>query len=237
MSQSKLKIVIVGDSTAATYDAARAPEMGWGQTFGRFFAESVAVKNHAYPGRSSKSFIDEGRLARALDDLAPGDWLFIQFGHNDAKKEDPARYTEPETTYKEHLAVYIRSARERGANPLLLTPIERRHFNAAGTIEPTHGAYPQAMIELGEAMHTPVIDITEKSRALFERLGPEPTKELFLWLKPGEHPNYPQGVEDNTHFQERGAVEIGKLVIEGLKEIDSPLVAHLAPGWASVIGG
>ncbi len=228
MSETKLSIVIVGDSTAATYGASRAPEMGWGQAFHRFFTASVAVKNHAYPGRSSKSFIDEGRLARALEDLGPGDWLFIQFGHNDAKKEDPARYTEPRTTYKEYLSVYVRSARERGANPLLLTPVERRHFGPDGKIEPSHGEYPQAMIELGEATGTPVIDITKKSRELFERLGPERTKELFLWLKPGEHANFPDGVEDNTHFKERGAVEIGRLVVEGLKEIGSPLVAYLA---------
>lgn len=227
MNETQVNIVIVGDSTAASYDASRAPQMGWGQTFDRFFTSAVAVKNHAYPGRSSKSFIDEGRLERALSDLRPGDWLFIQFGHNDQKVQDPTRYTEPHTTYKEHLAVYVRSARERGAHPLFLTPIERRHFGPDGKIEPSHGEYPQAMIELAQAMEAPVIDITRKSRELFEHLGPEETKALFLWLKPGEHPNFPEGVEDNTHFQERGAVEVGRLVVEGLKEIGSPLVAYL----------
>lgn len=221
---SKRRIVIVGDSTASSYEAHAAPRAGWGQTFRQFFTEEVEVKNHASSGRSTKSFIEEGRMEAALNELRANDFLLIQFGHNDEKKEDPTRYTEPYTTYKENLGRFVQGARERGAYPVLLTSIERRDFDPAGKIQSSHGEYPKAMLELSRELNVPCIDITSKSQELFNRLGEEKTKDLFLWLEPGENSNYPEGVKDNTHFKETGAIEIGKLVIEGLEEMGHPLV-------------
>lgn len=212
-----ISVYIAGDSTACNYTEDRAPRMGWGQAIGRLFKEGVVVKNHASSGRSSKSFINEGRLDIILAEIKAGDYLFIQFGHND-QKEDEERRTEPYTTYKEYLTRYIEGAREKGANPVLLTPISRRSFNSDGTIADTHGEYPKAMKELAEELKVPLIDMTEKTKKLFEKLGEEETKQIFLWLKPGEHVNYPDGIKDNTHLQERGAVEVAKLVLEGIKE-------------------
>lgn len=226
-ANSPTTIVIVGDSTASDYDSSRAPRTGWGQTFNQFFTEQVVVKNHAASGRSSKSFISEGRMTRALADLKEGDYLMIQFGHNDSKKDDPTRYTEPFTTYKEHLTLYIEGAREKGATPILLSPIERRGFNSNGTVKASHGKYPEAMKELATELDVLFIDITAKSQALFRELGPDATKNIFLWLNSGEHPNYPTGVQDNTHLQTEGALAINQLVIDGLRELNHSLTNYL----------
>ncbi len=219
----KTGIFIIGDSTACNYDASLAPRMGWGQVFDRFFDDNIEVFNYAASGRSSKSFWDEGRFAAFANEIESGDYLFIQFGHNDEKSEDPSRYTAPYTTYKQYLARYISQCRQRGGHPVLLTPVNRRKYNSDGTIKQTHGEYPAAMIELGREENVPVIDITQKSQVLFESLGPEGTKELFLHLSPGESPNYPNGIEDNTHFKEKGAEEVSKLVLEGIKENNLPI--------------
>lgn len=224
----KTSIFIIGDSTACNYDKSLAPRMGWGQVFDRFFdGNNIDIYNYALSGRSSKSFWDEGSFAAFQYEIKNGDYLFIQFGHNDEKSEDPSRYTAPYTTYKQYLLRYIDRCRSRGGNPVLLTPVNRRKFNSDGTLRLTHGEYPAAMIELGREQNVPVIDITQKSQELFESLGPNGTKELFLHLSPGESPNYPNGIEDNTHFKENGAEEISKLVLEGIKENNLPIAAFI----------
>jgi lysophospholipase L1-like esterase len=222
-----IAVYLAGDSTMASYPANRAPLTGWGQVFQRFFTDAVMVKNHAVSGRSSKSFIDEGRLDAILRQIQPGDYLLIQFAHNDEKATDPKRYTEPQTTFKAYLIQYVEGARAKGAHPVLITPMHRRGFSSDGSIRFSHGDYPQAILELAAEMQVPVIDLHQKSQVLFERLGPVGTKQVFLWLEKGEHPNYPDGKEDNTHFSEYGAVEIAKLVAEGLKEANLPLADHL----------
>lgn len=223
-SDGKTSIFIIGDSTACNYDANLAPRMGWGQVFNRFFDNNTAIYNHAASGRSSKSFWDEGRFAAFANEIENGDYLFIQFGHNDEKSEDPSRYTRPYTTYKQYLSRYIDACRSRGGNPVLLTPVNRRKFDSNGALIPTHGEYPAAMIELGKEKNVPVIDITQKSKILFEAYGPEGTKQLFLHLSPWESPNYPSGVADNTHFKEKGAVEVSKLVLKGIEENNLPIL-------------
>ncbi|NLW55509.1 MAG: rhamnogalacturonan acetylesterase [Firmicutes bacterium] len=225
-TEPSLRLFIVGDSTASNYPPSAAPRAGWGQVLQGFLNDRVAVVNAAASGRSSKSFIAEQRLEKVLNSLAPGDYLFIQFGHNDAKP-DVERHTDPFTTYQEYLSIYINGAREKGAIPILLTPVNRRNFDANGKLKLTHGDYPAAMIQLGEKLNVPVIDLGAKSQVLFEEWGEEGTKQLFLWLKPGEHPNYPEGVEDNTHFCETGAREVAKLVVEGIRELALPLAAYL----------
>ena len=221
-----ITVYLAGDSTVASYAANRAPLTGWGQVLQRFFTDAVTVKNHAVSGRSSKSFIDEGRLDAILRQIQPGDYLLVQFAHNDEKADDPNRYTEPRTTFKTYLRQYIEGARAKGAHPVLITPMHRRQFLPDGTIRFSHGAYPQAILELGAQMQVPVIDLHRKSQVLFEKLGPEGTKRIFLWLEKGEHPNYPDGKEDNTHFSEYGRSNL-RLVVEGIKEANLPLAEHL----------
>ncbi len=216
-----LTLHIAGDSTACDYEPARAPRTGWGQVLGEYFKSSVRIDNAAISGRSSKSFIDEGAWAALRQRLAPGDYVFIQFGHND-EKPDEDRHTDAKTTYKEYLLRYIDETRAAGAHPLLLTPVNRRKFSG-GRLVMSHGDYPGAMRELGEASGTPVIDLTEKTRLLFERLGEAGTRQLFMNLEPGESPNYPDGEADDTHFSRAGAEEVAKLVAAGISELHLPL--------------
>ncbi|MGW7056581.1 rhamnogalacturonan acetylesterase [Streptomyces sp. NPDC054887] len=210
-------VYIAGDSTAADKYRSEAPESGWGTALPFFLHEHLRVSNHAVNGRSSKSFIDEGRLTPILDAVRPGDFLLVQFGHNDQKRADPARYTEPWTSYREHLLQYVTGARARGALPVLLTSVERRRFDAAGTALPTHGEYPEAVRALAAERDVPLLDIAALSLALWQKLGPEASKEYFHWLAPGESPNYPDGVSDNTHFHPPGAIEVARMTARALK--------------------
>lgn len=209
-------VFITGDSTASTYVSSLAPRAGWGQALPVFLTSGAVAVNAAQSGASSKSFADQGRLDSVLAQLKRGDYLLISFGHNDEKKEDPARYTEPSTTYKSYLSQYVDRSRAKGAKPVLVTSVERRRFTSAGTISPTHGAYPAAMRQLAAAKGVPLVDLTASSTALFNRAGVEGTKKYFLHLKAG-HPNYPDGVEDNTHFQATGAIEVARLVATALR--------------------
>jgi lysophospholipase L1-like esterase len=209
-------VYIAGDSTASTYVSSQAPRAGWGQALPVFLTSSAAVVNVAKSGASSKSFIDQGWLDHILAGIKRGDCLLISFGHNDEKIDDPTRYTEPSTTYKRYLAQYIDKSRAKGAFPVLVTSVERRHFNSAGVISPSHGAYPAAMRELAAAKGVPLIDLTASSTALWNRVGVEGTKRYFMILKAGQYPNYPNGSQDNTHFQAFGAIEVARLVATAL---------------------
>lgn len=221
-----ITVFLAGDSTVSDYTQEKAPMMGWGQRLGDLFGEGVAIHNAAKGGRSSKSFIDEERLAAIASEIGPGDYLLIQFGHNDEKK-DAARHTEPYGSYQQYLRQYIQVARDAGATPVLVTSTERRQFEADGRLKDTHGEYPAAMADLAKQEQVVLIDLRAKSRALLESLGDEPSKRLFVWLAPGEHPNYPDGASDNTHFSEYGAEAMAKLVAEGLRETGLPLAAEL----------
>lgn len=215
--EKKIKVFIAGDSTAATKTADKKPETGWGERIAELFSNNVEFVNFALNGRSSKSFIAEGHLHRIADLISSGDFLFIQFGHND-EKPDLELYTDAFTTYKSYLKKYIEVAKNANATPVLLTSIQRRNFNDDGTIQDTHGDYPIAMRELAMESNVTLIDMGEKSRILFNTLGPEKTKEIFLWVAPNESTNYPEGVQDNTHFSENGAKVIASLVVEGIIE-------------------
>jgi lysophospholipase L1-like esterase len=213
----KVKVFIAGDSTAATKLAEKKPETGWGEIIPSFFSEEVEFVNCAVNGRSTKSFIDQGRLEEIAKAISSGDLLFIEFGHND-EKEDEERHTDPFTTYKANLTKYIEVARNASAHPVLLTSIQRRFFDENGKIQDTHGDYLVAMRELAKELNVPLIDMSKKSILFFEELGPEKTKEIFLWVKAGENPNYPDGVQDDTHFCEKGAAAMANLVVEGIIE-------------------
>jgi pectinesterase len=211
-------VYVTGDSTASTYASSLAPRAGWGQALPVFLTAGTVAVNAAQSGASSKSFVDQGRLDSVLSQLKRADYLLISFGHNDEKKEDPARYTEPSTTYQSYLSQFIDKGRAKGAKPVLVTSVERRRSTSAGTISPSHGAYPAAMRQLAAAKGVPLVDLTASSTTLFSRVGVEGTKKYFLHLKAGQSPNYPSGVEDNTHFQASGAIEVARLVATALHD-------------------
>lgn len=222
-----LTLFIAGDSTVTDQKQGGAPYAGWGQMLPARFKHDVCVNNYAVSGRSSKSFIDEGRLAVIADQIKAGDFLCIQFGHND-EKHDPARGTEPFTTFKEYLLQYIEVARTKGATPILITPVSRRYFDADGVLIDTHGDYIVAIKELATEQQIPLIDLAQQTKVLFESLGEEQSKSLFVWLHPGEYLNFPDGMEDNTHFQEQGAIEVAGLVAESIRALAiQPLVMYL----------
>lgn len=200
-------LYIAGDSTAAQKYTDAAPETGWGMALPFFLHKDVTVANHAVNGRSTKSFLDEGRLTAILDVIRPGDLLLIQFGHNDQKATDPTRYTEPWTTYQENLSRYVDGARQRGALPVLATSVERRRFDAEGTAVRTHGEYPAAMRQVAREEGVALLDVQELSLALWQELGPETTKTYFNWTATEQ---------DNTHFNPPGAIAVARLVATGL---------------------
>jgi pectinesterase len=207
-----VKVYVAGDSTASTYVTSYHPRAGWGQALQLFLTPNATVVNVAKSGASSKSFIDLGRLDHILGLIKSGDYLLISFGHNDEKTDDPTRYTIPATTYKSYLSQYVDKAKAKGAIPVLITPVERRRFSSAGVATTSHGAYPAAMRELATAKNVPLIDLSASSLALWNKLGVEGTKSHFLILAAGKSANYPSGVEDNTHFQAHGAIEVARLI-------------------------
>lgn len=223
----KIRVFLAGDSTVATCPEHEAPMAGWGQMFQSFFNNDVQIHNRAMGGRSSNSFIEEGRLRDILDEIGQGDYLFIQFGHNDQKSYG----TEPFSSYPVYLTQYITGAREAGAIPVLITSVHRRKFSNDGTLQNTLGDYPKAMMELAKREDVPLIDLWSKTKNLYESLGPEQSKSLFTWFVPGEQSNYPNGIQDDTHFCQEGAKRVGELVIDGIKELNLPLADHINISW------
>jgi len=214
---NKITIFIAGDSTAAIKQADKRPETGWGEKFQHFFTDSVLIDNRAVNGRSTKSFIEEGRLAEIKRVIQPGDYLFIQFGHND-QKPDPDRGTNPYGDYQDNLSAFVRAARESDAYPVLLTSVARRKFIENQMVEKSVGEYPDAMKYFAKKHHIPLLDIYDKSRKLLNDFGKEQSKNYFLHLSPNESSNYPDGISDDTHFNEDGALAIARLVKEALIE-------------------
>ena len=207
-------IFIIGDSTV---EDNKPPFRGWGWALPEHVREGVTVRNHALSGRSSRSFREEGLFEPIERDLAAGDMLLIQFGHNDEK--DDERHTDPDSTFPEQLWRYCEFALSRGAMPVLLTPVSRRFFVGDGNMLYTHGEYPRAIRELAEEKRVPLCDLKRDSRALFLELGPEKTAELFVRLAPGENPDFPDGHDDKTHFNATGAAVIAELVARELRQI------------------
>lgn len=214
-----ITIHAIGDSTMANKpDPDNNPERGWMQVFPNFLTDSVTVKNHAVNGRSTRSFIDEKRWDSVVDQLKNGDYVFIQFGHNDQKENDPKRYTNPHTAYRQNLMRFIKDSRDRGAIPVLFTSIVRRNFNEQGVLIDTHGAYPLEVRLVAQEYNVPLIDLQYLTEKLEESYGVEGSKRLHLHYQPNEIPYYPAGKEDDTHLSVLGASEVAKLVIEVLKQ-------------------
>lgn len=207
-------IYIIGDSTV---DDNKPPFRGWGWALPDFVREGVTVKNHAISGRSSRSFWEQGRFEPIEKSLAEGDMLLIQFGHNDEKNDE--RRTEPDSTFPEHLWRYCEAALAHGALPVLITPVCRRYFLGDGDLLYTHGEYPRAIRKLAAEKNVPLCDLKQASRELFLEQGPEKTAEMFVRLAPGENPDFPNGHDDQTHFNAEGATVIAGLVARELRKI------------------
>ena len=197
-----MRIFVCGDSTAASYKPAETRMVGWGQLLGDFLP-GVTVVNLSMAGRSTKTFLAEGRLEPA-GQADPGDLVLIQFAHNDENEKKPERYTAPWTEFSENLRIFIRFAREHGAAPVLLTPICMRVWQD-GKLQPTHGEYPAAMRSVAEEMNVPLIDLYTESFRIVEEMGEEGSKALFMHFAPGEYPAYPDGSQDNAHTKRAGA--------------------------------
>ena len=222
----KIKIYLIGDSTMSVKDRKAYPETGWGMPFVNFFNQDIEVDNRAQNGRSTKSFLTENRWQPVVDSLRAGDYVFVQFGHNDEAKTKAERYT-PVEDYKVNLLKFITETRNKKANPVLLTPVSRRKFDALGKAIETHAEYSEAVRTVAKAQNVPLIDLDQKSMELYQKFGEGNSKLLFLQLEPGIHPNYPDGKTDNTHFNELGAREIAQLVLREIRLLNLGLVDHI----------
>ena len=236
-----VRVFMVGDSTMANKDTTGGKqERGWGMVLSEYFNDEVVISNHAVNGRSTKSFIDEGRWQKVLDELQPGDYVIIQFGHNDEKKNDPKRYTEVGGSFDDNLRRYVNEAKAKGANPILLNCVARRNFSAptgkviddeglrdkafeggddlkggGDTLIDTHGAYREVPRAIAKELGVPFIDANKVTSDLEQGLGAEGSKKLHMIYSPGECPAYPKGRQDNTHYNQIGArIVAGLLAIE-----------------------
>jgi lysophospholipase L1-like esterase len=189
----------------------------------------VRVINHAKNGRSTRTFIEEGRWQALLDGLHAGDWVLIQFGHNDQSVEKPDRYT-PLADYERNLARFVADVRARDATPILLTPVSRRRFDEDGRVQDSHGEYPGRVRALAAREGVALIDLERRSQALLQEAGVDGSRRLFLQLAPGEHPNYSNGVTDNTHFSPAGAQRIAIEFASALHGSDLALAKRLRDG-------
>jgi len=219
----KVSIFLIGDSTMSNKLAGDEPEKGWGQLFPEYFNDQVLIENHAKNGRSTKSFINEGLWKKVLDRIKPGDFVLIQFGHNDSKASDSTRYAEANITYKNNLINYILETRNKGGIPVLITPVNRRKFDEHGNFVDQHGDYPKVVREVAAELNVHLIDLHESSLKLFSELGADESKKLFLYVKPGFYTKYPDGKEDDTHFNEYGARIVAELVVEEIKKMNTHL--------------
>lgn len=237
-SDRVITVYMIGDSTMAnkSLDAGNQ-ERGWGHVLGGYFTEDVRVENHAVNGRSSKSFIDEGRWDAVVNKIRPGDYVFIQFGHND-EKADPKRHTDPGTTFDENLRKFVRETRAKGGIPVLFNSIVRRNFGAnpqavaaddvrseqsddiveGDTLVDTHGKYLDSPRNVAREMGVTFIDLNKATKELVESMGVEGSKELFMWIPKGVSPACPKGRQDNTHLNVYGARKVAKLAVQAIEK-------------------
>jgi fibronectin type 3 domain-containing protein len=216
-------VFVTGDSTVQTYDPYWAPQAGWGQMIERFLSDDVTVDNHAIGGRSSKNFISQGRLDTVLNQIRPGDYLYVQFGHNDNSYGVDDRWAGP-GDYAYYLQSFIDGAVQRGAQPIVVTPVSRRSFDeTTGKFNVSFPEYVQAATDVAAANDVPLVDLSASSRAYLDEVGPEAAKSVFLHVPAGVYPNRPNGTTDDTHFQEYGAIQMARLVAQDTAALDVPL--------------
>ncbi len=219
-------LFLAGDSTMAEKLAEKRPETGWGEALQQYFTEGVKVDNRARNGRSTRTFITEGLWQSITDSMRAGDFVLIQFGHNDESKDKTDRYTPPDD-FRKNLTRMVADTRARGATPILLTPVRRRRFDKDGKLYDTHGEYPDLVKRVAADEHVALIDMHAESALVLEAFGPEPSRQLFLQLKPKENANYPDGIEDNTHFSPGGAGVMAFIAVEAMKRAKLDVVKYL----------
>jgi lysophospholipase L1-like esterase len=232
-------IYLIGDSTVTdysledNYQTKRFPLVGWGQVFQPFFqkdslrlvknilgnAKEVKIDDRAKGGRSTRTFFQEGRWAEVYKSLQKGDVVMMQFGHNDASVEKTERYVDIQG-YKEFLRLFVNQTREKGATPIVMTPVARNYPWKEGKLTNVHGEYPQAAKNVAKELNVKVIDLNELSMAFFTSEGQDfVTKTYFMNFEAGLYEAYPNGQKDNTHFQTKGAVEVARLVFNEMKKL------------------
>lgn len=235
-----ITLFIIGDSTAANKDiSGDKQERGWGMVLQGFFTDKVVVENHAKNGRSSKSFIDEGRWQQVLDRIQPGDYVFIQFGHNDEKPQE-ARHTDPGTTFDANLRKFVNETKEKGGIPVLLNAVVRRNFYLkpekqeddellrdtkftgekvnSDTLVDTHGDYRWSPRNVAAETGCVFINANQITHDIEQSLGVEGSRKLHMWFQPGEHPSMPNGRQDNTHYNIHGAHVVASAIANAIKE-------------------
>jgi lysophospholipase L1-like esterase len=223
--KKKITVWLIGDSTMSKKDVKAYPEHGWGMPFVYFFDSTVTVDNRAQNGRSTRTFMEENRWVPVVADMQEGDYVFVQFGHNDEIKTKRSYTTEAQ--FKANLVKYISDTRSKKAMPVLLTPVARRNFDSTGHIVGTHDVYAQIVRDVAKENNVPLIDLDKEGQVLMQQWGIDKSKLLFNHLAPDEHPNYPKGKEDNTHFNELGARMIAQIVLKDIKSLNLELAERV----------
>jgi len=219
------RLHLVGDSTMADKVNLAYPERGWGQLLPEFMLPELSIINHAANGRSTLRFLNEGRWQLLVSELQQGDYVLIQFGHNDQKQDDPSRYAAVDSTYPQLLSRFIAEVRAKAANPMLATPICRRSFAATGALENNLAGYAQAMREVAAKEQVPLFDLNAQSCAALQQFGPAASQAYFIQVPAGLYQKFPQGKTDNTHLNTQGASWIAQLFVRDLKKQQHPLAA------------
>jgi lysophospholipase L1-like esterase len=221
----KTTVWLIGDSTMANKEIKAYPETGWGMPFSNFFDSTIVVDNRAKNGRSTQSFINEKLWQPVVDNMAAGDYVFVQFGHND---EVPTKKTyTTEEQFRNNLVRYVNETRAKKAFPVLITPVARRKFDSSGHVVGTHEVYSEIVRSVAAQLQVPLIDLDKKSQALLQQFGPENSMLVYNHLQPGEHPNYPEGKADDTHFSELGARKMAEIVLQEIRNLKLPLANHI----------
>jgi lysophospholipase L1-like esterase len=220
-------VFLAGNSTVVDQD--NEPWCGWGQMLPRFLKPAIAVANYAESGEAGNSFISAKRFAKILSQMKEGDYLMIEFGHNDQKQKGENRG--PYTSYKESLKYMIDETRRKGATPILITPMHRRRFDDNNRVINTLGEYPDAMRQLAEEEDVMLIDLNNMSKVLYEAWGPEESKKAFVHYPAGTFPGQTETLEDNTHFNAYGGYQLCKCVLKGLIENESPLKEYIVEDY------
>jgi DNA sulfur modification protein DndE len=229
LPNKKPTLFLIGDSTCASKPLDDNPERGWGQLLPNYFTGDIEIQNHAVNGRSTRSFIAEHRWDTVMGRLKTGDFVMIQFGHNDQKTEDSSRSAPAHTLYKENLNRFVNDVRSRGATPILLTPVMRRKFNEQGKFVDQLGDYPIVVKEVAASLNVALIDLHKSSEERIVEEGEENSRRLFLHIPKGHFKNYRGKEEDNTHFSEYGAASMAALVCESIQKQNLSLIHYLAP--------
>ncbi|KUJ54800.1 rhamnogalacturonan acetylesterase [Chryseobacterium aquaticum] len=227
-AQKKPTLFLIGDSTMANKDNPdKNPEHGWGQVLPQFLTSGIEIQNHGVNGRSSKSFRTEGRWDKVEKQLKKGDFVVIQFGHNDQKVKDSTKFTNPHTQYRANLERYVKETRAKGATPILMTSIVRRNFNENGVLIDTHTDYPLVVRLVADDLEVPFVDMQLLTEQMEISYGPEKSKLLHLHFKAGENPYYDKDKDDDTHLSRLGAETVAKLALKDLKNLKIGLEKYI----------